>query len=75
MDGGQLNQTVRTTHIYSMPTPTSAPARRGRTLSSGFWPIVLFSALGLAAAFGLSHGTLCTGVDINAGCVPADWAP
>jgi hypothetical protein len=72
MDGGTLHQTART--IGTIPTAARAmprPQRSMHTISAGLWPVILFSAIGLAIAFGLSHGALCTGVDINAGCVPA----
>ena len=81
MDGGFLTQTART--IGTTPTPAiptrertaRQPRQSMHTVSNGFWPIVLLSAIGLAVAFGLSHGALCTGMDINAGCVPAAWVP
>ena len=70
MDGAILNRTARTAGLF--PTAPQ-PVRESTSLFSvGIWPVALFSAIGLAVALGLSHASPCTGIDLNAGCVPIE---
>ena len=70
MDIGILNQTARTTGTF----PTLAwPERKSIGLfTNGFWPAALFSLAGLAIALCVSSASPCTGIDLNAGCVPIE---
>ena len=73
MDGGILN---RTAHAAGKFPAFEWPAR-GRTkfFSEGFWAVAAFSAFGLAIALLLSSASICTGTDLNAGCVPIEMTP
>ena len=70
MDIGIPNQTARTTGAF----PTLAwPERTSSGLfSNGFRPVALFSLAGLAIALCVSSASPCTGMDLNAGCVPIE---
>jgi hypothetical protein len=70
MDGGILNQGARATgKLSTLVWPASEPTT---FFSNGFWAVALFSAIGLAVSFSLSHESLCTGIDLNIGCVPIE---
>ena len=70
MDGGFLNQTARATGNSST---IEWPARKStKIFASGFWPVALFSVLGLAIALCVSYASPCTGTDSNVGCVPIE---
>jgi hypothetical protein len=72
MDIGILNQTARTTGTF----PTVAWPERISTglFTNGFWPVALFSLAGLSIALCVSYASPCTGIDLNAGCVPIELA-
>jgi hypothetical protein len=70
MDGGFLNLTARATGNSSK---LEWPARKStKILSIGFWPVALFSVIGLAIALCVSYASPCTGIDLNVGCVPIE---
>ena len=71
MDGGILNQTAHATGTFS--TPEWSARERETLFSNGFGAVALFSVIGLAIALYLAAATSpCTGIDLNAGCVPIE---
>jgi hypothetical protein len=70
MDGGIVHQTARATgNSSTLEWPAREPTK---IFAPGFWPVALFSAIGLAVALCLSYASPCTGIDLNAGCVPIE---
>ena len=71
MDGGILNQTA---HATGKLPAFEWPARERATFfSNGFGAVALFSVIGLTIALYLATATSpCTGIDLNAGCVPLE---
>ena len=61
MDGGILNQGAS-----RVPTFTWQASEATAYFSSGFLAVALLSAIGLAVGLGLSYGSPCTGIDLNA---------
>ena len=70
MDGVIQNQSARATgDVSTLDWP--APEQT-KSLSNGFWEVALFSGIGLIVSLSLSYASPCTGVDLNAGCVPIE---
>ena len=70
MDGA--TQSPRATATRKFPTfdwPAPAPTK---FFSDGFWAVAFFCAIGLLVSLSLLSGSLCTGIDVNIGCVPIE---
>jgi hypothetical protein len=72
MDGGIQNRSSRETgELSTLDWPAPEPTK---FFSNGFWVVALFTGIGLAVllVLGLSQASLCTGIDLNVGCVPIE---
>ena len=70
MNVGILYQTARTTGTFT--TPVWPERTSTGPFTNGFRPVALFSLAGLAIALSVSSASPCTGIDLNAGCVPIE---
>ena len=70
MDGMIQNHSARATGKFpAFEWPVSEPTK---SVSTGFWAVVLLSAIGLLVSLSLSYASPCTGIDLNVGCVPIE---